>query len=114
MNKLIFISIIFVSIPLFASQDEVPLVGLDSDNQPIEVFINKKEYQGRLGRMISSVQESTLPVLTKRDPRQGWSLRTVMVGIGVSMEVGISKIFKLGAIPRFKVAFTNSSDPGLP
>ena len=42
-----------------------------------------------------------------------WMLRTAVIGLGVNTEVGIGP-FKVAALPKFRVAFTNSTDPSLP
>ena len=41
-------------------------------------------------------------------------LRTVLVGVGVGVEVGLTKIVKIKTSPRFRLLFSNSVDPVIP
>lgn len=97
-----------------AASDTIPMIGLNEDNQPIQYFIKSDKYQKEVAEMISSVQETTLPILYKRNPTQGWNVRTVIVGMGVDFEAGIPFVFKVGIIPYFSMAFSNAVDPILP
>ena len=113
--KSFIVGLVFLaSLSVFAVDEEIPLVGLDENDVPIESVVTKQEYQEKMSALLASVQQSTIPTLTQRNAGSGWRLRTVVVGIGTSVEVGVKSVLTLGFLPRFKVAFTNSSDPGLP
>lgn len=92
---------------------DIPLIGLDENKNPIEVLVAKPEYAKRVGLALSAAQDSAMPALNRRVLFGNWGLRTVVIGLGVSGEIGLGP-FKVGAIPRFRVAFTNSTDPSLP
>lgn len=93
--------------------DDILLVGLDEKDNPAEAVLSRKDYADKVGKALATVQESSVPVLESRNASSGFMLRTLVIGIGVSAEAGIGP-FKVGAVPRFRVAFTNSSDPSLP
>ncbi len=95
------------------NNDDIPLLGLDDNKNPIEVLVSKPEYSRRIGLALTAAQDSAIPALNRRTFGGGWGLRTLVLGIGVSAEVGLGP-FKVGAVPRFRVAFTNSTDPSLP
>ena len=52
-------------------------------------------------------------LLAKNPGFTATALCTLVIGIGASAEAGIGP-FKLGVVPRFREAFTNSSEPALP
>jgi len=106
--------VLLFSIQAYCSEDDIPLVGIDKAGSPIQIFVPKKDYQKKFSQLISSVNDSTMPVLEKRNLFQKWSLRTIVVGISVTLEAGFSPIFKLGLLPRFRILFSNSKDAVLP
>ena len=93
--------------------DEIPLVGLDASGNSVELGVSKSKYTERMGTLISTVNESAIPALAHRPAAKALQLRTVVVGVGISTEIGLGP-FKVGAVPRVRVAFTNSSDPVVP
>lgn len=97
-----------------AAATDLPLVGLDKDGAPVQMFVKKEKYQEQMAAALKGVQSSALPVLEKHEAANKWSLRTIMIGIGLSVEVGIGPILKLGAAPRFRALFSNSTDPVIP
>lgn len=97
-----------------AGATDLPLVGLDRDGNPVELFVKKEKYQKQMTEAIDGVQTSALPVLEKHEKSAPWSLRTIVVGIGLSVQVGIGPIIKLTAAPRFRALFSNSNDPVIP
>jgi len=94
-------------------RDGVPVIGFDEHGNPAQVEISGKEYSKRLSAVISSVPESTLEALGESSTRSGWMLRTAVVGIGVGAEIGIGP-FKIGALPRARLLFSNSTEPAIP
>lgn len=88
----------------------IPVIGFDSNNNPAQVWVPEKEYSNRVSSAADSLQESALPVLAKRSADSPWGLRTVVVGLGVNTQIGIGP-FQIGALPRFRVVFSNSTDP---
>lgn len=97
-----------------AMAKDLPMIGIDQDGHPVEVFVKKEKYRKQLTDAVKGVQTSALPVLDKHEKSAPWSLRTIVIGVGLSIEVGIGPILKLGAAPRFRALFSNSSDPVLP
>jgi hypothetical protein len=107
-----FTALVLVNSMAFAA--DIPMVGIDGDGNPIEVLVKKESYRNTLTKAVNGVQMSALPVLEKHDKGAAWSLRSIVIGIGISVEVGIGSIFKVGAVPRFRALFSNSTDPVLP
>ena len=93
---------------------DIPMVGLDRDGSPVELFVKKEAYKKQLTQAVGGVQTSALPVLDKHEKGGAWKLRTIVIGIGLSIEVGIGPILKLSASPRFRAVFSNSNDPVVP
>ena len=93
--------------------DGIPMIGIDANGNPAQAFAPESEYSKRLIAVASSVQDSTLPVLNQLEGHSAWILRNISIGIGVNAEIGIGP-FKIGAFPRFRMVFTNSSEPSLP
>lgn len=91
----------------------IPVLGIDENGALIEKNIPSGEYSKQLGKVLFSVQDSTLPILEQKNAHFGWQLRTVVVGLGISGEGGIGPI-KFGGVSRLKIAFTDSIDPPLP
>lgn len=95
--------------------DFIPVIGLDVNGQPAQQLIPRSEYINRVYASVSSIEESTVTVLKKRAHLScsSWKLRTVSVGIAASTTIGLGPI-QVGAMPRFRMMFTNSLDPPLP
>lgn len=93
---------------------DIPMVGLNEDGSPIETFVPEMPYKEKLTQGIISVQESTIPILQKRgESKKGWMLRSVIVGLGIQMEIKLGPIVKFGVLPRFRIGFSNSRDPSI-
>lgn len=93
---------------------DILMVGLSKEGAPVEVLVPESKYKDNLKRAIVEVHNSTLPVLEKKaDFTKGWMLRTVVVGVGVNMEIGIGEA-KFGILPRFRVGFSNAKEPSVP
>lgn len=93
---------------------EILMVGLDKNGAPVEVLVPESQYKDNLKKALVEVHSSTLPVLeAKSDFTKGWMLRTVVVGVGVNMELGIGEA-KFGILPRFRVGFSNAKEPSVP
>ena len=106
-----------ISVSLAAGEvDDIPLVGLDKDGKTIETSIAPVEYVSRLSTATESVLSSTVEALGKSASAAAkpWKVRTIVVGVGAELEVGVGPILKLKAVPRFRVAFSDSDDPALP
>ncbi|MEO5971555.1 MAG: hypothetical protein ABIQ95_16645 [Bdellovibrionia bacterium] len=88
----------------------IPVIGSDENNNPVQLWIPEKDYVESVLAATTSIDDTTLPVLKKRETHSPWLLRTVVIGIGVTTQVGIGP-FQIGALPRFRMIFTNSSDP---
>src|SRR4051812_4624307 len=94
-------------------QDSIPVIGFNEKGEPAQILILEKEYTKRFTALTQSVQDSAVPVLDKHESRSAWMLRTLSFGIGMNAEIGIGP-FKVGAFPRMRLIFTNSSEPTLP
>ncbi len=91
------------------------MIGIDEQGQAIEIFVPEVVYKDKLQTAIQSVQESTTKAIQRQSSQvSNWMLRTVVVGIGVNMEIKVGPIIKLGALPRFRIAFTNAVEPSVP
>lgn len=88
----------------------IPVIGSDENNNPVQLWVSEKDYVEGVLAATTAIDETTLPVLKKREADSPWLLRTVVIGIGVNTQVGIGP-FQIGALPRFRMIFTNSSDP---
>ena len=101
-----------------STEATLPLIGSDDVGQTVEVFVSRKKYQGRLKRMIHATQLSAMPALDKaaaaQSERKRMKLRTVVIGIGMDLSVGLPLLITLNATPRFRMAFSNSADPVIP
>lgn len=96
---------------------DFPVIGIDADGNATQVLISENDYSSKLTATVSAYQDSALPVLQKR-PVAGaagpWMLRTVAVGIGINTEIGVGDLVKIGAAPKLRLVFSNSSDPVVP
>lgn len=113
MKTLIFLIIGLSSTQTFAQ--EVPVIGVDEEGKVIENFVPEMMFKERLTSAIQAVQDSTAKAIKKQNliPSK-WMLRTIVVGLGVNMEIKAGPIIRLGALPRFRVAFTNAVEPSVP
>ena len=95
--------------------DGIPVIGIDAQGNPAQVFVPKGEYPKRLHAAISHIQESAVPVLGQSNGSScsGWMLRVISFGVAVGVTVGIGP-YQVGAMPKFRMMFTNSMEPLLP
>jgi len=100
--------------------DQIPVIGTDANGNPAQVEVPGPVYSSRLNTVLTSIQDSVIPVLNERDAAaserttaQPWLLRTMAFGVGVNAEIGVGPI-TIGALPRTRLVFTNSTDPSLP
>jgi hypothetical protein len=115
--KILFLKLIFLgagSAAFAATQDVVPVTGTNANGETIVVEVPQKEYSERLRATTSTVNDSFVEAIdmTSKSATQ-WHLRTIGVGLGVNMEFGIGNM-KIGALPRVRLLFTNSTNPPLP
>jgi hypothetical protein len=90
------------------------MIGIDPSGKSTEAIITEDEYSQRLESVMSTYIDSALPVLNRWDASSsGWMVRTFVIGVGINAEAGVGSV-KVGAFPRFRLAFTNSKDPTLP
>jgi hypothetical protein len=97
-----------------AGGEKVSLIGMDETGNPIELVLDKKDYADRVQAVTAAVSESTLGAMNRKSLQEKWALRTVLVGVGVGLEAGFGPIIKVKVLPRFRLAFSNSTDPALP
>lgn len=97
-----------------SSSKGVYLLSIAENGEVIEKKIRKNEYEGHLNNIIESVQESTIPNLQKKTNKSQWGLRTVLVGIGIKLNIGIGPLANYGFTPGIRFAFSNSKKPNVP
>lgn len=96
------------------------MIGLDSQGQSVQLWVSEAEYTEKINRTVTNVQDSITPTLARieststRAQSSPWMLRTLLVGTGVNMEIGVDPIVKVGVFPRFRMVFSNSTEPPMP
>jgi hypothetical protein len=113
-NVLTFLSLTLALAIAHAETNEFSLVGLDEDGNPVEFVVEKDQYRKTLAENIREVEASTLAALKPHSNNAKWGLRTVVAGLGVSIEAGISKLIKLSAAPRFRLVISQNPAPVTP
>ena len=103
---------LLATVPALAA--DLPVITQDDQGVPIETIVSRQEYTRRLARLVAATQESVMPALKAARERQGWKLRTVVVGVGLNASLGLGPIFTLNATPRFRLGFSNNNDPAFP
>lgn len=98
----------------YASGSSLTLVGVDGENNPIEVTVPSRRYQENLKTAVSAIHESTLEALSHQRSQKAWALKVVSVGVGANLELGIGSLLKASILPRFRLLFTQSNDPAVP
>lgn len=92
---------------------EIPVIGLDDQGNPVQVMVPGKTYSKHLLTYASTAQDSVVPALGRNKNKSKWMLRTVTVGIRIVTDIGIGP-FRVGAVPRARLIFTNHIDPSYP
>lgn len=92
----------------------IPMVGLDEQGYPLQTVVPKELYERNLTEALTSVHQSTLPILQRQAKGGKWTLNALSLGIGLNVEAGITPLFKMSAAPRFRLLFANSLDPAVP
>ncbi|MGZ3769446.1 MAG: hypothetical protein ACXVCP_13055 [Bdellovibrio sp.] len=120
MKQSFFLMLTSCLLPLFsqaATIEKIPVVGLDSNNQPTVIEVPTKSYSSNYKAAVSTINDSLMEAVNLNAPtnntNQRWHLRTLTVGLGVSMEIGVGPV-KIGAIPKSRLMFTNSTTPWFP
>lgn len=93
--------------------DGVPVLGENTQGNPQQIMVPEGEYSKSLQTIVRQFKDSTLPVLVAREEKNNFSLRTFALGIGVNAEVGVGA-FKVGAFPKVRLIFSNSTKPTAP
>lgn len=118
--------LILMSLSGCMGESKIPIMSYDKDGNPTQVMVAEGEYSGQVTEMISATQDSAAPIFSRQNRAMteglsrdsvtmpAWMLRTVIVGTGVSMEIGVDPIWKVGVYPRFRMVFSNSIDPTIP
>lgn len=107
------ILLLFCNAAVYA--DDIPMLGIAEDGSPIEIFVPESTYQERLTQAVVSLQEATLPILEQKSQTStDWMLRSVVVGLGVRIDIGLGNLIRFGIIPRFRLAFSNHKEPAIP
>lgn len=118
--KLIFIVTLLLAFGITSCKSiekMVPMIGLDEEGQATHVLINESDYSSTMTSTMKTFYDSTMSALKEgvKPPLEtnDWALRTVVVGVGINMEIGVGPA-KVGIVPKFRMQFTNSSEPILP
>ena len=95
--------------------ETIPVIAIDKQGNSDVIEVSKEDYLNRLNHSTNTVNDSLIEAFnsTTMTSNSQWHLRTVGVGIGSTMEVGLGK-FKIGATPRVRFMFTNNTTPSLP
>ncbi len=116
-------------LPATSTAGEQQIVGLDKNRQPASVAVSATTYTDSLKQVIASVNESTLQSLnaltvsnairkdsTRKDSKDSnaWMLRTVGVGLSVTLTAGLGPIFAVSGQKGITLIYSNSADPILP
>ena len=118
--KKIVLSITFLNAFAFtaaADSHGIPMVGVKENGNPIEIMVPENMYSERVQTALTEVEMSTLAALSKMSlmpVSKPWMLRSVVVGLGLNMEIKLGPIIKFGALPRFRVGFSNAKEPSFP
>lgn len=97
------------------SQSEwITLVGLDQNRKPVEYQIQKSVYVRHLGGVISSLHESTFPLLGAQEQKKGWTLRTLAVGFSLGFEAGVGPVLTFEENPKLRLVYSNQPDSSIP
>ncbi len=91
----------------------ITLVGVDESGKEFTLPVPKSVYNERFVAGTSEVANSTVTVLNRHN-RTPWKMRTFVVGMGVSFEIGIGPIVKMSFVPRARLIFSNQKDVLLP
>jgi hypothetical protein len=115
MKSLIILLVCLNGLTSSAYSNDVPVIGIDEQGKVVEEFVPEVLFKEKLSTAVQSVQDSTAKAIKKQIQVPGrWMLRSIVVGLGVNMEIKAGPIIKLGALPRFRVAFTNAVEPSVP
>jgi hypothetical protein len=110
----IFSIFLFIFASASAAAADIPMIGFDSNGNANEFEIPQETYEKNLALAVQSVRQSTLSALNAQRQTQTWLLQSVTVGISADIEVGNELIFKVTAVPRFRLVFSNSKEPLTP
>src|SRR3954468_24065071 len=85
-----------ISVPLAAGEvEEIPLVGLDQGGNAVETSLVPSEYVARLSTATDAILSSTVEALGQEKlaaAGKPWKVRTIVVGAGAELEVGVGPI----------------------
>ena len=104
----------FLMLPTFAQADDDVVPVLGSKEVPVR-FVGSRKLSRALNRTVSQVNERTLSTLNQL-PRSScqeespWELRTVSVGLGISIEAGIPLLTSVGAEAKLRLLYAPNDD----
>lgn len=115
LKRIILTAISFSATHATADEAGIPMLGQTADGKVIETSVPEGIYTDRLKTAISNVEISTLRALKQRkEDAKPFMLRSVVVGLGVNMELKVGPVIRFGALPRFRVGFSNAKEPSIP
>ncbi len=100
-------------VPTLALASELHLVGLDKNKQTTSVSVPETVYRDALKQVIGSVHGSALKSLSAKSSGD-WMLRTVGIGISVTLAAGLGEIASVSAQKTIRLIYSNSCSPILP
>ncbi len=90
----------------------VPVVAVNDAGEVVEFAMEKPTYIAQMKATTEAVNDSVLPSLTSK--ASPWMLRTVVVGLGLGIEIGLGPVIQLKGTHRFRLVYSNSIDPVVP
>jgi|GEM_PF-3397537 len=93
--------------------DKIRMIGFDQNGKPIQVLVSQDQYASQVSQSISTFEASLLPILEKKTQnsesqarsRKPWSLKRVVVGTGIGVEVSLGPVAQIGIFPKFRMIF---------
>lgn len=96
------------------AENTIPVITEDANGNPMVTEVSATEYSARYRATVSTMNDSLMNAINvSANKNMNWHLRTIAVGIGINMEIGVGPL-KVGAVPKSRLIFTNSTNPSLP
>jgi hypothetical protein len=108
--KTVAIMVLLLGISGASFANEIPVIGTDEQGQEVVKYFPRNRYARNLAYVIQATQDEALPALNKAKPGKRWKIRTLALGIGVDIKLGLTPFFELGFAPRFRAILTNNKD----
>lgn len=87
---------------LFAT---LPVISLGKNGKETTFPLPRILYRKKISNHLNSVHKETLAILEDTQVAPGWKMRQVVVGLGISVEFGISRVMSISAEPSFNLIY---------